>query len=176
MIAEWMWNVQRSADQLTRHVYNQNIKLVCNSDTLKAELGQENVLYTPPNTQSMVDRLSFFIPRRPKLLQIGQTRHQSAPLYVYIKLDCNSGTLCARLGQENVLYIQLNTESMVNSLNLWDQNYFKLVSISCTLCVHSEYQIGLQAKDATHNYQQVSVPVNRYCMFHNHLPLCKLTV
>ena len=38
---------------------------------------------------------------------IGQTRHQSTPLYLYIqniKLVCNSGTLCAGMKRENVVY------------------------------------------------------------------------
>ena len=54
-----------------------------------------------------INRLSFSKPMRPKLLQIGQTRHQSTPIYLYIqniKLVWNSGTLCAGLEQENVLY------------------------------------------------------------------------
>ena len=37
------------------------------------------------DTESMVDHLSFFKPRRPKLCQIGQTRYQSTPLYLYIQ-------------------------------------------------------------------------------------------
>ena len=76
------------------YLYIQNINLVCHSDLLWDELGRENGVYTPPNTKVMVDRLSFFKPRRPNLLQIGQIRHQSTPLYLYIqniKLVCNSG-------------------------------------------------------------------------------------
>ena len=46
------------------YVYIQNIKLVWNSDLLRAGLEQENVLYAPPNTKSMVDRLSFCKPMR----------------------------------------------------------------------------------------------------------------
>ena len=113
------------------YMYIQNIKLVWNSDLLRAGLEQENVLYTPPNTKSMFDRLSFFKPTRPKLLEIGQTRHQSTPFYVYIqniKLVWNSGTLCAGLEQENVLYAPPNTKLMFDRLsfsNQGDQNYFK---------------------------------------------------
>ena len=76
--------------------YIHNIKLVCKSGTLCAGLEREIVVYTQPNINSMVNCLSFFKPTRPKLLQIGQTRYQSTPLYLYIhniKLVCNSGTL-----------------------------------------------------------------------------------
>ena len=52
------------------YVYIQNIKLLWNSDLLRAGLEQENA---PPNTKSMFDPLSFFKPMRPKLLQIGHT-------------------------------------------------------------------------------------------------------
>ena len=49
-------------------MYIQRIKLVCQSDTPYTGLHREN-LYTPKqnNTESMVDHLSFFKPRRPKL-------------------------------------------------------------------------------------------------------------
>ena len=117
------------------YVYIQNIKLVCNSDLLWAEIGRENALYTQPNTESMVDRLSFFKPRRPKLFQIGQTRHQSAPLSVYIqniKLVCNSDLLRDELGQENVLYTQPNTESMVDRLSFFKPGRPKLLQIGQT--------------------------------------------
>ena len=86
------------------YLYIQNIKLVCDSGTLCAGLERENLLYTQPNINSMVNRLSFFKPTRPKLLQIGQTRYQSTPLYLYIqniKLVCDSGTLCAGLERGN---------------------------------------------------------------------------
>ena len=58
-------------------------------------------------SESMVDHLSFFKPRRPNLCQIGQTRHQSIPLYLYIqniKLVCQSDTPCTRLDRENLVY------------------------------------------------------------------------
>ena len=80
------------------YLYIHNIKLVCNSGTLCVGLGREIVVYTQPNINSMLNRLSFFKPMRPKLLQIGQTRYQSTPLYLYIhniQLVCDSGTLCA---------------------------------------------------------------------------------
>ena len=67
------------------YLYIQNIKLVCQSDTLCTGLEWENLVYTQPNTESMVDHLSFFKPRRPKLCQIGQTRYQSTPIYLYIQ-------------------------------------------------------------------------------------------
>ena len=88
----------------------------CNSGTLCAGMEREYVVYTQPNTKSMVDHLSFFKPTRPNLLEIGQTRHQSTPLYLYIqniKLVCNSGTLFAGLEWENVVYSQLNTKSII---------------------------------------------------------------
>ena len=68
----------------------------------------------------MVNRLSFFEPRRPKLLQIGQTRHQSTPLYLYIQniiLVCNSGLLCAGLERENFVYIQVLIRGAAASLS-----------------------------------------------------------
>ena len=117
------------------YVYIQNIKLVWNFGTLCAGLEQENVLYAPLNTKSMVDRLSFFKPMRPKLLQIGHTRHQSTPLYVYIqniKLVWNFGTLCAGLEQENVLYAPLNTKSMVDRLSFFKPMRPKLLQIEHT--------------------------------------------
>ena len=73
------------------YLYIQNIKLVCSSGLLCAGLARENVLYTQPNINSMVDCLTFFNRMRSKLLQIGQIRHQSTPLYLNIKLVCNSG-------------------------------------------------------------------------------------
>ena len=66
------------------YLYIHNIKLVCKSDTLCAGLEREIVVYTQPNINSMVKRLMFLKPTRPKLLQIGQTRYQSTPLYLYI--------------------------------------------------------------------------------------------
>ena len=116
-------------------MYIQNIKLVWSSGTLYAGLEQENVLYAQVNTKLMVDRLSFLKPTRPKLLQIGQTRHQSAPFYVYIqniKLVWNSGTLCDGLEQENVLYAQLNTKSMVDCLSYFKPMRPKLLQIGQT--------------------------------------------
>ena len=89
------------------YLYIQNIKLVCQSDTLCTGLEWENLAYTQPNIKSMVNRLNFFKPRRPKLCQIGQTRYQSTPLYLYIqniKLVCQSDTLCTGLEWENLVY------------------------------------------------------------------------
>ena len=86
------------------YLYIQNINLVCHSDLLWTELGRENGVYTPLNTKALVDRLSFFKPRRPKLLQIGQIWHQSTPLHLYIQninLVCHSDLLWDELGREN---------------------------------------------------------------------------
>ena len=116
-------------------LYIQNIKLVCQSDTLCTGLEWENLVYTQPNTESMVDHLSFFKPRRPKLCQIGQTRYQSTPLYLYIqniKLVCQSDTLCTGLEWENLVYTQPNTESMVNRLNFFKPRIPKLRQIGQT--------------------------------------------
>ena len=77
------------------------------SDTLCTGLDRENLVYTQPNIKSMVSRFNFFKPRRPKLCQIGQTRYQSTPLYLYIqniKLVCQSDTLCTGLDRENLVY------------------------------------------------------------------------
>ena len=104
------------------YLYIHNIKLVCKSGTLCAGLEREIVVYTQPNINSMVNRLSFFKPMRPKLLQTGQTRYQSTPLYLYIhniKLVCNSGTLCAGLEREIVVCTQPNINSMVNRLSFF---------------------------------------------------------
>ena len=117
------------------YVYIQNIKLVWNPGTLCARLEQENVLYTPPNTKSMGDCLRLFKSRRPKLLQIWQTKHQSTPLYLYIqniKLVWNPGTLCAGLVWENVVYTKLNTKSMVNRLSSFKPTTPKLLQIGQT--------------------------------------------
>ena len=114
------------------YVYIQIIKLVWSSGTLYAGLEQENVLYAQLNTKLMVDHLSFLKPTRPKLLQIGQTRHQSAPFYVYIqniKLVWHSGTLCAGLEQENVLYAPLNTKSTVDRFGFFKPVRPKLLQI-----------------------------------------------
>ena len=116
-------------------MYIQNIKLVWNSDLLRAGLEQENVLYAPPNTKWMVDRLRFFKPMRPKLLQIGQTRHQSTPIYLYIqniKLVWSSGTLYAGLEQQNVLYAAPNTKLMVDRLSFFKSMRPKLLQIGQT--------------------------------------------
>ena len=83
----------------------------------------------------MVNRLSFYKPTRPKLLQIGQTRYQSTPLYLYIqniKLVCDSGTLCAALEWENLLYTQPNINSMVNLFSFFKPTRPKLLQIGQT--------------------------------------------
>ena len=75
------------------------MKLDYDSDLLWAELGRENGVSTPLNTNAIVDRLSFFKPMRPKLLQTGQIRHQFTPLYLYIqkiKLVCDSDLLLSQ--------------------------------------------------------------------------------
>ena len=113
------------------YLYIHNIKLVCKSGTLCAGLEREIVVYTLPNINSMLNRLSFFKPMRPKLLQAGQTRYQSTPFYLYIhniKLVCKSGTLCAGLEREIVVYtnrISTRWSIALAFSNLRDQNYFK---------------------------------------------------
>ena len=117
------------------YLYIHNIKLVCNSGTLCAGLEREIVVYTQANMNSMVNRLSFFKPTRAKLLQIGQTRYQSTPLYLYIhniKLVCRSGTLCAGLEREIVVYTQPNINSMLNRLSFFKPTRLKLLQIGQT--------------------------------------------
>ena len=112
-----------------------HIKLVSKSGTLCVVLEQEIVVYTQPNINSMVNRLSFFKPMRPKLLQIGQTRYQSTPLYLsihHIKLVCNSGTLCAGLEREIVVYTQPNINSMLNRLSFFKPMRPKLLQTGQT--------------------------------------------
>ena len=114
------------------HLYIQNIKLVCHSDLLWNELGWENGVYTPPNTKAMVDRLSFFKPRRPKLLQIGQIGHQSTPLYLHIQninLVCHSDLLWTELGRENGVYTPPNTKAMVDRLSFFKPRRPNLLQI-----------------------------------------------
>ena len=114
------------------YLHIQNIKLVCHSDLLWDELGQENGVYTTPNTKVMVDRLSFFKPRRPNLLQIGQIRHQSTPLYLYIQninLVCHSDLLWVELGRENGVDTPLNTEVLVDRLSFFKPRRPKLLQI-----------------------------------------------
>ena len=104
------------------YLYIQNINLVCHSDLLWDELGRENGVCTQPNTKAMVERLSFFKPRRPNLLQIGQIRHQFTPLYLYIQninLVCHSDLLWDELGRENGVYTQPNTKAMVDRLSFF---------------------------------------------------------
>ena len=112
--------------------YIQNINLVCHSDLVWDELGQENGIYTPPITKALVDRLGFFKPRRPKLLQIGQIRHQSTPLYLYIqniKLVCHSDLLWDELGQKNGVDTPLNTKVMVDRLSFFKPRRPNLLQI-----------------------------------------------
>ena len=114
------------------YLYIQNINLVCHSDLLWDELGQENGVYTPPNTKAMVDRLSFFKPRRPNLHQIGQIRHQSTPLYLYIQninLVCHSDLLWDELGRENGVYTPPNTNAMVDLLSFFKPRRPNLLQI-----------------------------------------------
>ena len=83
----------------------------------------------------MVNRLSFFKSTRPKLLQIGQTRYQSTPLYLYIhkiKLVSNSGKLCAGVEREIVVYTQPHINSMVNRLSFCKPTRPKLLQIGQT--------------------------------------------
>ena len=114
------------------YLYIQNINLVCHSDLLWDELGRENGVYTTPNTKAMVDLLSFFKPRRPNILQIGQIRHQSTPLYLYIQninLVCHSDLLWDELGQENGVYTTPNTKAMVDLLRFYKPRRPNLLQI-----------------------------------------------
>ena len=126
---------QTSYQSTPLYLYIHNIKLVCKSGTLCAGLEREIVVYTQPNINSMLNRLSFFKPMRPKLLQTGQTRYQSTPLYLYIhniKLVCNSGTLCAGLEREIVVYTQQNINSMLNRLSFFKPTRPKLLQTGQT--------------------------------------------
>ena len=114
------------------YLYIQNINLVCHSDLLWDELGRENGIYTPPNTKAMVDRHSFFKPRRPNLLQIGQIRHQSTPLYLYIQninLVCHSDLLWDELGRENGVYTPSNAKAKIDCLSFFKPRRPKLLQI-----------------------------------------------
>ena len=114
------------------YLYIQNINLVCHSDLLWDELGRENGVDTPPNTKAMVDCLSFFKPRRPNLLQIGQIRHQSTPLYLYIQditLVCHSDLLWDELGRENGVDTPLNTKVLVDRLSFFKPRRPNLLQI-----------------------------------------------
>ena len=114
------------------YLYIQNINLVCHSDLLWDELGRKNGVYTPPNTKALVDRLSFFKPSVPNLLQIGQIRHQSTPLYLYIQninLVCHSDLLWDELGRENGVYTPLNTKAMVDRLSFFKPRRSNLLQI-----------------------------------------------
>ena len=51
--------------------------ILCQSNTPCTGLDWDNLVYTQPNIKSVIDCLSFFKPRRPKLLQ---TKHQLTPL------------------------------------------------------------------------------------------------
>ena len=114
------------------YLYIQNINLVCHSDLLWTELGQENGVYTPPNTKAKIDCLSFFKPRRPNLLKIGQIRHQSTPLYLYIRninLVCHSDLLWTELGQENGVYTPPNTKAKIDCLSFFKPRRPNLLKI-----------------------------------------------
>ena len=149
----------------------QNIKLVWNPGILCAGLEPENVLSFIP--QWILNRclivLGFIKPMRPKLLQIGQTRYQSTPLYVYIqntKLVWNPGTLCAGMKQENVLYTPPNTKLMVDCktrhqstpLYLYIQN-IELVCNPGTLCA------GLVWENIVYTKPNTKSMVNRHSFF-----------
>ena len=166
------------------YLYIQNIKLVCDSGTLCAGLERENLLYTQPNINSMVNRLILFKAMRPKLLQIGQTRYQSTPLYLYIqniKLVCDSGTLCAGLKRENVLYTQANIHSMVNRLSLFKPTRPKLIQIGQTryqstplylyiqniklVCDSGTLCAGLERENLLYTQPNINSMVNRLSFF-----------
>ena len=166
------------------YLYIQNIKLVCDSGLLCAALEWENLLYTQPNINSMVNRLSFFKPTRPKLIQIGQTTYQSTPLYLYIqniKLVCDSGTLCAGLERENVLYTQANINSMVNRLSFFKPTRPKLIQIGQTryqstplylyiqnitlVCDSGTLCAGLECENVLYTQASINSMVNRLSFF-----------
>ena len=70
----------------------------------------------------MVDHFSFFKPRRPNLFQIGQIRHQSTPLYLYIQninLVCHSDLLWDELGRKNQVYTPPNTKALADLLRFF---------------------------------------------------------
>ena len=119
----YLFQIGQNRHQFTPlYLYIQNINLVCHSDLLWDELGQKNLVYTPTNTKALADLLSFFKPRRPNLLQIGQIRHQSTPLYLYIQninLVCLSDLVQDELGQENGVYTPPNTKAMVDRLSFF---------------------------------------------------------
>ena len=117
------------------YLYIQNIKLVSQFDTLCMGLDPEYLVYTHPNLKSMVDCQSFFKPRTPKLLQIGQTRHQSTPLYLYIqsiKLVSQFDTLCMGLDPEYLVYTQPNLKSMVDCQTFFKPRTPKVLQIGQT--------------------------------------------
>ena len=102
------------------------IKLVSQFDTLCMGLDLEYLVYTQPNIKSIVDHLSFFKHRTPKLLQ---TRNQSTPLYLYIhniKLVSQFDTPCMRLDLEYLVYTQPNLKSMVDRLSFFKPRTPKL--------------------------------------------------
>ena len=135
------------------YLYIQNINLVCHTDLFGDELGRENLVYTPPNTKALADLLSFFKPRRPNLFQIGQIRHQSTPLYLYIQninLVCHTDLFGDELGRENLVYTPPNTKALADLLSFFQTKETKPIpnrtnqaSIHSTLPLHSEYQLGL---------------------------------
>ena len=166
------------------YLYIHNIKLVCNSGTLCVGLEREIVVYTQPNINSMVNRLSFFKPTRPKLPQIGQTRYQSTPLYLYIhniKLVCNSGTLCVGLEREIVVYTQPNIDSMVNRLSFFKPMRPKLLQIGQTryqstplylyihniklVCNSGTLCVGLEREIVVYTQPNINSMVNRLSFF-----------
>ena len=52
--------VQTRRQSTPLYLYIKKIKLVCQFDTPCTRLDWENLVYPPPNTELMVDRLSFF--------------------------------------------------------------------------------------------------------------------
>ena len=166
------------------YLYIHNIKLVCKSGTLCAGLEREIVVYTQPNNNSMVNRLSFFKPTRPKLLQIGQTGYQSTPLYLYIhniKLVCKSGTLCAGLEREIVVYTLPNINSMLNRLSFFKPTRQKLLQIGQTryqstplylyihniklVCKSGTLCAGLEREIVVYTQPNINSMVNRLSFF-----------
>ena len=114
------------------YLYIQNINLVCHSDLLWDELGQEIGVYTPPNIKALANRLSFFKPGKPNVLQIGQIRHQSIPLYLYIqniKLVCHSDLVWDELGRENGVYTPPNTKALADRLSFFKPRRPNLLQI-----------------------------------------------
>ena len=166
------------------YLYIHNIKFVCKSGKLCAGLEREIVVYTLPNINSMLNRLSFFKLMRPKLLQIGQTRYQSTPLYLYIhniKFVCKSGKLCAGLEREIVVYTLPNINSMLNRLSFFKLMRPKLLQTGQTryqstplylyihniklVCKSGKLCAGLEREIVVYTHPNINSMLNRLSFF-----------